>query len=146
MNLEVKKLRQETGAGVMECKKALNEANGDFESAKALIEKQGLAKADKKAGRETGAGLLETYIHNGRIGILLELRCETDFVSHSGVVKQLAHDLALQVAAMAPKSVEELLKQPYVQDETKTVEEYTKSIIAKVGENIKVARFTRYQV
>lgn len=142
----VQKLREETKAGVMDCKRALEEAAGDYQLAKVLIEKQGLLKAEKKVERETGAGLLEAYVHNGRIGVLLELRSETDFVAHSDVVKKLAHDLALHIAGMTPQSVEELLAQPYAQDESKTVEEVVKGTIAKVGENLKVTRFSRYQI
>lgn len=146
MTTVIQKLREETGAGVMDCKRALEEAGGDYNLAKQLIEKQGIAKAAKKAERETGAGLLEAYVHNGRVGVLLELRSETDFVAHSEPIKTLAHNLALHVAAMAPETVEDLLKQPYVKDESKTVEEVMKSAIALVGENLKVARFARYQI
>ena len=146
MTTVIQKLRAETGAGVMDCKRALEESGGDFSLAKAIIEKRGLVKAETKADRATGAGLLETYVHNGRIGVLLELRSETDFVVRSEVVKKLAHDLVMHIAAMAPESVDDLLKQPYVQDESKTIEELVKGTIAKVGENLKVARFARYQV
>ena len=142
----IQRLREETGAGVMECKRALEEAGGDFALAKKIIEQKGLARAEKKSGRETGAGLLESYIHNGRVGVLLELRSETDFVARSEPVQKLAHALVLQIAAMAPESVEELLQQAFVQDESKTVEAVIKSTIAKVGENLKVARFVRYQI
>lgn len=146
MTTVIQKLREETGAGVMDCKRALEEAGGDFNLAKQLIEKQGLVKAAKKAERATGAGLLEAYVHNGRVGVLLELRSETDFVAHSEPVKALAHNLALHVAAMAPETVDDLLKQPYARDEAKTVEEVIKGTIAIVGENLKVARFSRYQI
>ena len=142
----IQKLREETGAGVMECKRALDEAAGDYNLAKALVEKQGLLTAAKKAERATGAGLLEAYVHNGRVGVLLELRSETDFVARSEPVKDLAHNLALHVAAMVPADVESLMQQPYVKDEAKTVEEAIKGVIAMVGENLKVARFTRYQI
>lgn len=146
MTTVIQKLREETGAGVMECKRALEEANGDLKLAKEIIEKRGLARAEKKSDRATGAGLLEAYVHNGRIGVLLELRSETDFVAHSEPVKALIHDLALHISALGPESVEDLLKQPYAKDESKTVEEVIKGVIAKVGENLKVARFVRYQV
>ena len=142
----VQKLRELTGAGIMDCKKALQDAAGDLEKAQGLISERGLAKADKKAGRETGAGLLEAYIHAGKVGVLLELRSETDFVAMSQPVKDLAHDLAIHIAAMNPQSVEELLAQPYVKDSSHTVESLLKLTIAKVGENMKVARFVRYQV
>lgn len=146
MSTAIQKLREETGAGVMDCKKALDEANGNFDLAKELIEKRGMAKAEKKAERATGAGILEAYIHNGRIGVLLELRTETDFVGRSEPIKELARDLALHISAMDPDSVDTLMKQPYVKDESKTVEEVIKGAIAKVGENLKVARFARYQI
>ena len=142
----IQKLREETGVGVMDCKKALNETAGDYDLAKVLLEKQGLLKAEKKAERVTGAGLLEAYVHNNRVGVLLELRSETDFVARSEPVRNLAHNLVLHIAAMAPDSVETLLKQPYVKDESRTVEEAIKGVIAIVGENLKVARFIRYQI
>lgn len=131
---------------MMDCKRALEEAGGDFNLAKQLIEKQGLIKAEKKTERATGAGLLEAYVHNGRVGVLLEIRSETDFVAHSEPVKTLTHNLALQIVAMAPETVYDLLKQPYVKDESKTVEDLIKGTIAMVGENLKVARFARYQI
>lgn len=140
------KLREETGAGVMDCKRAIEESAGDYDLAKKIIEKQGIAKAAKKAERETGAGLLEAYVHNGRVGVLLELRFETDFVGKSEPVKALAHNLALHIAAMSPANAEDLFKQPYVKDESKTIEEVVKGVIAIVGENIKVARFERYKI
>lgn len=143
---DIQKLREVTGAGVMDCKRALADSAGDFDKAKNLIEERGLIKAEKKADRQTGAGLLESYIHNGRVGVLLELRCETDFVARTEAVKELVHDLVMHIAAMAPETVEELLAQPYVKDESQKVEEVIKQVIAKVGENIKVARFIRYQI
>lgn len=146
MTTAIQKLREETGAGVMDCKRAIEESGGDYDLAKKLIEKQGIMKAAKKAERETGAGLLEAYVHNGRVGVLLELRFETDFVGKSEPVKALAHNLALHIAAMSPANVEDLLKQAYVKDESKNVEEIIKGVIAIVGENIKVARFERYQI
>ncbi len=142
----IKKLREETGAGVMECKKALEEAQGDFEKALKLIYERGLIKAEKKSERETAAGFLEAYIHNERIGVLLDLRCETDFVARSEFFRKLAHELALQIAATNPQNIEELLKQPYIKDESLTVEEFIKKTIAVVGENIKINRFCRYEL
>lgn len=139
-------LRKMTGAGVMECKKALETAKGDFDKAIAIIHERGLAKAESKSERKTGAGLLETYIHNERVGVLLELRTETDFVARSETFRDLAHELAMQIAAMDPATAEELLKEPYIKDESRTVEDMVKSTIAKVGENIKVERFCRYAV
>lgn len=143
---DIQKLREETGAGVMECKKALSEAGGDFQKALKIIGERGLAKADKKSGRATGAGHLESYIHNGRVGVLLEVRSETDFVARGELFRDLAHNLALHIAAAAPESVEVLLQQPYVRDESITVADLIKSVIARVGENIQVERFVRYEI
>ena len=146
MSGDVKKLREITGAGVMECKKALVDAKGDFDAAVKLIQERGIIKAEKKATRATGAGFLESYIHNGRVGVLLEIRCETDFVAHSDPFKDLARNLSMQIAAMNPENTEGLLKQPYVRDEALTVEQCVKGVIAKVGENIKIERFCRYEL
>jgi len=146
MASDIQKLREETSAGVMDCKKALDEAKGDYNLAKEIIFKKGIAGAEKRADRATGASVLETYIHNGRVGVLLELGCETDFVGHSDPVKELAKNLVLHIAAMAPESVEDLLKQPYAKDPNLTVENLIKNTIAKVGENMKVQRFARYQI
>jgi len=142
----IQKLREETGAGIMDCKRALDEANGNYDKAKKILDEKGILKADKKASRATGAGILEAYIHNNRVGVLLELRCETDFVGRSEPVKNLAHNLVLHIAAMAPETIDAFSKQPYVKDESKTVEEVIKGVIAIVGENLKVERFTRYQI
>jgi elongation factor Ts len=105
-----------------------------------------VVKAEKRAERKTGAGLLETYVHNGRIGVILELRCETDFVAETGVFKTLAHDLAMHVASMEPENVRELLKQPFVKDESLAVGDLITRAIAKTGENIKLERFCRYEL
>ena len=146
MGDQIKQLRDETGAGVMDCKKALEEAGGDLDKAKTIIQEKGLIKAEKKADRQTGAGVLESYIHNGRVGVLLELRCETDFVARSQPFRELAHQLAMHVAASNPKNVDDLLNQPYVKDESKTVSQLVKEVIAKTGENIKVEKFCRYEL
>jgi len=143
---DVKKLREETGAGVLDCKKALDEANGDYGTALELIKAKGVAKADKKSDREIGAGHLEAYLHGGRIGVLLELGAETDFVTKSEGFREAAKNIAMQIAAMNPDSIEALLEQEYFIDPSLNIQEYIKSVIAKVGENIKVARFTRYEV
>jgi len=147
MNKEdVAKLREETGAGVMECKKALDEAGGSFEKAKEVLFAQGVAKAQKKSERSTGAGLLEAYVHNGRIGVLLEVRCETDFVAKNETFKTLVRDIAMQIASMNPESVEELLAQPFIKDESKTVGDMVTNAVAVIGENIKIERFCRYEL
>ena len=146
MKEQIRKLRELTSAGVMECKKALEEAGGDFDKAKAIIHERGLVKAEKKGARATGAGLLHSYIHNERVGVLLELRCETDFVARNDSFKELAHNLAMHIAAMNPSSAEELMVQNYVKDESVDIEGLIKSTIAKVGENIKVEKFCRYEI
>ena len=143
---DIQKLREKTGAGVMDCKRALQDAKGDFDRAVTLIQERGFVKAEKKQGRTTGAGLLESYVHNGRVGVMLELRAETDFVVRSEPFKTLAHELAMQIAAMDPADVTALLKQPYVKDESMTVEAFVKQTVAKVGENINISRFARYEI
>jgi elongation factor Ts len=130
----------------MDCKKALDDAQGDIEKAKQLIFERGFAKAEKKGERKTGAGYLEAYVHSGRIGVLLEMRCETDFVAKNDTFKELAHSVAMQIASMNPESVEELLAQPFVKDSGKTISDCISQAIATIGENIKVERFCRYEV
>ena len=142
----IQKLRDVTGAGVMSCKKAFQETGGDFDKAVALIKERGLIKVEEKSSRSTGSGLLETYIHNGRVGVLLELRCETDFVARSEIFKELAHNLAMQIAAMNPADVDNLLVQPFIKDESKTIDALIKEAIARLGENTKVERFCRYEL
>ncbi len=142
----IQKLRELTGAGVIECKKALDKSNGDFDLAIKIINERGVQKAQSKSERKTGAGLLESYVHNGRIGVLLELRAETDFVVRSEPFRGLAHELAMQISAMAPKDTTELSGQPCIKDESMKVEDLIKKVIAKVGENIKVERFCRYEL
>jgi elongation factor Ts len=143
---EVQKLRERTGAGVMDCRKALIEAEGDFDRATAIIREKGFAKAEKRGDRATGAGLVETYVHNERIGVLLDVRAETDFVVRSEPFRVMAHDIAMHIAAAAPETVEELLAQPYVKDESKTVKDVIGEVIAKVGENVSVNKFFRIEV
>lgn len=146
MDNNIVKLREITGAGVMECKRALEEAEGDIEKAKSIIFERGLARAEKRSERATGAGLLETYIHNGRVGVMLEMRCETDFVARNEVFKELAHNIAMHIAAMNPEDVGGLLAQEYVKNPTITVEELVKEAIGKIGENMRVAKFCRFEV
>ncbi len=143
---DIQKLREITGAGVMDCKKALSEANGDFDVAAKLIRERGLVKVEKRADRETGAGLVHSYIHNERIGVLLDLRAETDFVVRSDPFRKLAHELVMQIAASAPADVHELLNQPYIKDETRKVADIVNEVIAKVGENIRINQFYRIEV
>ncbi len=143
---DIQKLREITGAGVMECKHALEESRGDFDKARVIIRKKGVAKAEKKGGRATGAGILESYIHNDRVGVLLELRCETDFVARNEIFRELGHNIAMHIAAMNPENIDELMGQNYIKDESKTIEELIKEVIARLGENIKIERFCRYEI
>lgn len=143
----LKKLRAETQAGVSDCRQALEDAKGDYEKAKKLLIARGVEKAAKKEDRETAMGIVESYVHaNGKVGVLVELRCETDFVARNEEFRKLAHEIALQIAAMEPKNVEELLKSPYIRDAKMTIADLVKLTIAKIGENITVAKFTRLQL
>src|SRR3989441_8249967 len=144
---EVKRLREETGAGVMDCKRALEESKGDFENAKALIKQRGLAKAQTKSDREAKEGIVEAYVHaGGRIGAMVELSSETDFVARNPEFRELAREIAMQVAAMDPKDVDELLEQAYIRDASKTVGELVTGLAASTGENVRIRRFTRFQL
>jgi elongation factor Ts len=187
----VKELRQCTGAGVLDCRNALEEVEGDFDKAAELLRKKGLTIAAAKAGREANEGLVEAYIHaGGKLGVLVELNCETDFVARTDDFQELAHDLAMQIAAADPKYVapedipaevleqerqwqreqvdgdkpEEimerilegklkkyygevcLLEQPFIRDDELTVRDLVTEKIAKLGENIKVRRFARFEL
>ncbi|NOZ91709.1 translation elongation factor Ts [bacterium 3DAC] len=188
----VKQLREMTGAGMMDCKKALQEAGGDFDKAVKILRERGLAKAAKKAGRTAKEGMIHAYIHGGgRIGVMVEVNCETDFVARTDDFKNLVNDIALHIAAYAPRWVKRedvpeeiieqekeiyrkqalqegkpehvvekivegkmknfykenvLMEQPFVKDEDKTVEEVIKEAIAKIGENIVVRRFVRWEL
>jgi len=156
----VKELRNKTGAGVMAAKRALEEADGDFDKAAATLAEQGLAAAAKRADRETAEGVVGSYIHTGnRVGALVEIDCETDFVARTAEFIDLAHDIAMQVAAMSPRYVgkddvpededdvpEEgiLLEQAYIKDPAKTVQDLVAEVAARVRENIRVKRFSRF--
>lgn len=143
---DIQKLREATGAGVMECKRALEDAAGDFSKANELIRERGLVKADKKSERAVNAGIITSYVHNDRVGVLLELHCETDFVGKSNPFRELAKNLTMQIAAMDPADTEALLAQPFIRDEKTTIGELVKGVIAKVGENIVVERFVRFEI
>jgi elongation factor Ts len=189
---QVKRLREETGAGVMQCKKALEESGGDFEKSVEVLRKKGEAAAEKKVGRATGEGVIESYIHPGsRVGVLVEINCETDFVARTADYKQFVHDICLHIAAALPIAVtreevdpavvarersifedqartsgkpeqiwpkiiegrlekfyEEfvLLDQPFVKDPDRKVRDVLTAVIAKLGENVIIRRFTRYQL
>ena len=158
----IKTLRGLTGAGVMDCKTALEESRGDMEKAEEVLREKGIASARGKATRATNQGLVESYIHSGgRIGALVEANCETDFVARTGDFKELAHSLAMQVAAMAPKYVDTsempegdaenpeeecLLQQPSIKDPSKTVQDLVNETVGRLGENVRVRRFTRFSL
>jgi elongation factor Ts len=158
----VKELRNQSGAGIMQCRKALMESNGDTGKALEILKQQSLFKAAKKAERPTAEGLIEAYIHTaGRVGAMVELNCETDFVARTGEFKQLAHHMAMQVAAMNPKFITEeeykpeteeepqnacLLLQADIKQPDKTIKEVITETIARTGENIKIGRFIRFEL
>ncbi|MCM8764047.1 MAG: elongation factor Ts, partial [Candidatus Omnitrophica bacterium] len=169
----IKKLRELTGLGIIDCKKALEEAENNVDRALAILKEKGIKIAEKKEGKTTGEGLVGSYIHsNGKIGVLVEVTCESDFVARTDDFKELVKNICLQIAATAPtyirkedipedvvegkkkiySNIEEfymekvLLCQNFIKDDSLTVEQYVKSKIAKLGENIKITRFTRYQI
>ena len=188
----VKELREATNAGMMDCKKALKETGGDMDAAADYLRKKGIASASKKEGRATSQGIVGSYIHmGGKVGVLVEVACETDFVARTDDFQNFVHDIAMHIAAASPMAVtreevdsslvekekeiyaaqmrEEgkpdniidkivegkvdkyyseivLLEQKYVKDPDMTVEDYLKSIIGKLGENMQIKRFTRYQI
>src|SRR5579884_3947097 len=156
----IKELREKTGAGIMECKKAIDDAGGELAKAEQLLKERGLAKAAKKMDREANQGVVDSYIHaGGRIGAMVEVNCETDFVARNDQFRTLARELAMQVAAMNPSRVgnEEtdgqvsedsvaLLDQPWIRDPSKTIRDLVNETIAQVGENVVVRRFARFEL
>lgn len=150
MNVKVeniKKLREMTGAGIADSRKALEQASGDIKKAQELVKSWGIEKAGEKSDRVVGAGLIDAYIHTGgRIGAMVEVNCETDFVAKTDEFKNLAREVAMQVSAMNPKNVDELLNQDYIRDGSKTIVQLVKETIAKVGENIVIKRFVRFEL
>ncbi|MFC2004997.1 elongation factor Ts [Chloroflexota bacterium] len=159
---KVKELREQSGAGIMACRNALLEAEEDMEKALEILKQQSLFIVEKKKERLVSQGLVEAYVHTGgRIGAMVELNCETDFVARTDEFKELAHHLAMQVAAMPPQFISTetvpegvdieaqevcLLLQPYIKDLNMTVQDLINETIAKVGENIKVSRFARFEL
>lgn len=143
----VKKLREETSAPINEIKKALEETNGDEKEAKEILKKSGFLRAAKKAERETKAGVVETYIHSTKnSGATVVMVTETDFVARTDEFRNLVREVAMQVTAMNPKDEKELLEQPYIRDQQKTIGDLVKENIAKFGENIKIKEFKRFEV
>ena len=143
---DLQKLREATSAGVMDCKRALADANGNFDEALRIIRERGLNKAEKRAGRSTSAGLVHSYVHNERVGVIVELRSETDFVARSEPFRALIHDLAMHIAAMLPENVDELLAQPFIKDQTRTIKDLVGELTSKVGEKIEIGKFYRIEV
>ncbi len=143
---QIKKLRGETGVSITECKKALAEAKGDSVMAKEILKKWGQDFATKRAQKKVKEGIIESYIHQGkRIGVMVELHCETDFVASCNEFKKLAHELCLQIAAISPEETS-LFSQPWIKDETKTIKDLIDEHISKLGENIIIKRFVRYEL
>lgn len=140
---EIKRLRELTGVGITDAKQALQDAKGDFDKALEEMRKKGLTKAEKRGEREARAGLIGSYSHDGRIGVLVEVNCETDFVAKTDEFKELVKDLTLHIAASEPEDIDELLDQEFVKDPSKTVGDIVKEANAKLGENIVVRRFSR---
>jgi len=144
---DIKALREETGAGMMECKKALTESDGDMAKAREWIKARGLAKAEKKADRETKEGYIASYVHGtGKVAALVEILCETDFVARNSEFQEMARSVAMQVASMNPENVEELLAQDYIRDGSVTIDQLVKGLSGKIGEKFVVNRFVRYAV
>lgn len=136
---QIKTLREETGAGIMDVRKALTESEGDTKKAKEWLEKKGMKRAAEKSDRSTEAGYVFSYVHfNGKVGSLVKLACETDFVAKTEDFQNLGKEIAMQVASMKPENVEELLKQDFLKDTSKTIEALIKLISGKTGENIKI--------
>lgn len=142
---DVAKLRQITGAGMMDAKKALEESSGDFESAKELLQSRYAEKADKKADRETGEGFIGTYVHNGKTAALVALACETDFVARNDDFKELAQNIALHITAMIAEdaTIQDILDSSYIKDPNLTIAELLKSKIGVLGENIQIKSFKK---
>lgn len=139
---EIKALRDETGLSVMQCKKALEEAEGDKEKAIQILKEKGSDIAGKKGDRNLGSGTVASYIHaNGNIGAMVELLCETDFVGKNPEFKQIAYDIAMHISAMRPENNEELLKQDFIKDTSKTIEDMVNGAVQKFGERTEVGRF-----
>ena len=141
----IKELRAKTGISIMQCKKALEEAGGDMEKAISILKELGAVGALKKGDRTLGAGLIASYIHsNGKLGTILELACETDFVSGNGEFKQLAHDLAMHITASNPDNLETLLEQPFIKDSTIKIRDLVNNAVQKFGEKTEIIRFSRF--
>lgn len=143
----VRKLREKTGASMMDCKKALEDVGGDEAKASKILQEKNKLTAMKKSERSAEQGIIEAYVHsNAKVGVLLELKCETDFVARNSEFRELAHDIAMHIAGMDSKDEKSLLEEPFVKDPEITVKSLIENKIAKLGENIKVSRFTRFEL
>jgi elongation factor Ts len=143
----IKQIREETGAGVMDVKRALDESNGDVEKAREILKAKGMERASKKSDREIKAGRVFAYVHGeGRVGVLVKLGCETDFVAKNEEFVKLGQELCLQVSAMNPQNIEELLEQDYIRDPKQKIADLVKELIAKIGENITVVEISYLSV
>lgn len=143
---EIKRLRDLTGAGIADCREALEKAKGDEKRAREIIKEKGFEKAAKKGDRTTANGLVFSYVHNGKIGVLLALACETDFVAKTEAFQTLGKEICLQIASMGPTNIEGLLKQESIRDPKLTIDDMIKAVIGKLGENIKVSEFSRITI
>ncbi len=144
---QIRKLREATGAPVLRTKKVLEEVKGDEKKAEKILKKEGFAKASKRKDRETSQGVVETYVHHsGKVASVIEVLCETDFVARNKLFKELAHNLALQVASMEAKDAKELEKQEFIRDPKKKISDLVKEVIAKTGENVRIGRIFRIEL
>ena len=144
---QIKKLREITGARILDCQKALQEADGDLDKAVAIVEAKGLARAEKNQDRETKVGYVATYTHNtGMVGAMVEMLCETDFVAQNEEFRQMTRDIAMQVAAMGAENIEDLLQQDFIKDPEKTIDLLIKSLSGKIGEKMTLNRFERFAI
>ena len=144
---QIKELRDKTGISVSACKKALEETGGDMEKALAVLQRESAKSAEKKADRVLGSGVIEAYVHNNKkVGVILEIKSESDFVSGNEEFRTLAKDIAMHIAASGPVDVNELTGQPYIKNPTVTVKELLNQAVQKFGEKIEVSRFTKYNL
>lgn len=142
----LRQLREETGFGIMDIKKALEQAEGDMAKARELLKEKSAMVVAKKADRETKQGLIQTYTHLGKIGAMVEVNCETDFVARNEDFKAFVKDLTLHVASMKPADLDELMSQPFFSDEKVTVRQLLDQLVGKIGENIQIRRFARFEL
>lgn len=142
----IQELREKTGVSVMAVKKAIEKAEGDIEKALEFLKEESGILASKKSERETKSGIIQSYIHAGKIGVLAEIRCETDFVARNPEFQNFAKEIAMQIAASNPEDVESLLKEIYIRDPSITVGDFLKKAVSKFGENIEISRFSRLEL